>query len=36
MKKNYQQPFDAFLLAIQKEKMKELWDNKADECWENC
>jgi len=24
-----------FLLNIQKEKMKELWDNKKDEIWKN-
>ncbi len=34
MKKKHQQPRDEFLLAIQRKKMKELWDNKDDECWE--
>lgn len=27
--------YDRFLHAIQQEKMKELWDNKEDEAWEN-
>ena len=27
--------YDEFLHKIQKEKMKELWDNKEDEVWEN-
>jgi hypothetical protein len=27
--------FDEFLHKIQQAKMKELWDNKADEEWEN-
>lgn len=27
--------YDKFLHEIQKEKMKELWDNKEDEEWEN-
>jgi len=27
--------YDEFLHKIQKEKMKELWDNKEDEAWEN-
>mgnify|MGYP001567318593 CR=1 FL=1 len=27
---------DKFLHKIQQEKMKELWDNKADEEWEKC
>ena len=27
--------FDEFLFKIQQEKMKELWDNKEDEEWEN-
>ena len=26
---------DKFLHEIQKEKMKEVWDNKYDEIWEN-
>ena len=26
---------DKFLQAIQQAKMKELWDNKEDEFWEN-
>jgi len=26
---------DKFLCQIQQEKMKELWDNKEDEAWEN-
>jgi len=28
-------PSDDFLYNVQKEKMKELWDNKEDEEWEN-
>ncbi len=27
--------FDKFVMEAQKEKMRELWDNKADEAWEN-
>jgi len=27
--------YDEFLHKIQKEKMKELWENKEDEQWEN-
>nr|AQS34934.1 hypothetical protein [uncultured archaeon] len=27
--------YDEFLHKIQQEKMKELWDNKEDEIWEN-
>lgn len=27
--------YDEFLHKIQKEKMKELWENKEDEVWEN-
>ena len=27
--------YDEFLHKIQREKMKELWDNKDDEAWEN-
>ena len=27
--------YDKFLHVIQQQKMKELWDNKADEVWEN-
>ncbi|MFH0836312.1 MAG: hypothetical protein V1834_04085 [Candidatus Micrarchaeota archaeon] len=27
--------YDEFLHKIQQEKMTELWDNKADEAWEN-
>ena len=27
--------YDEFLHKIQKDKMKELWDNKEDESWEN-
>jgi hypothetical protein len=26
---------EKFPMAIQKSKMKELWDNRADEAWEN-
>lgn len=33
MKKRNQ--YDEFLHKIQQEKMKELWDNKEDEAWEN-
>ena len=32
-KKNNQ--YDEFLHKIQQAKMKELWDNKEDEAWEN-
>ena len=27
--------YDEFLHKIQQEKMKELWDNREDEVWEN-
>ena len=27
--------YDEFLHKIQQEKMRELWDNKYDEAWEN-
>jgi len=27
--------YDKFLHEVQKEKMKELWDNKEDEIWED-
>ncbi len=27
--------YDEFLHKIQREKMKELWDNEEDEAWEN-
>jgi len=27
--------YDEFLHKIQQSKMKELWDNKSDEVWEN-
>jgi len=27
--------YDEFLHKIQQEKMKDLWDNKEDEAWEN-
>ncbi|MDD4877461.1 MAG: hypothetical protein PHO02_00310 [Candidatus Nanoarchaeia archaeon] len=27
--------YDEFLHKIQQQKMKELWDNKEDEVWEN-
>jgi rRNA pseudouridine-1189 N-methylase Emg1 (Nep1/Mra1 family) len=27
--------YDEFLHKIQEQKMKELWDNKEDEAWEN-
>lgn len=33
VKKNNQ--YDKFLHKIQQNKMKELWDNKEDEDWEN-
>ncbi|MDD5132853.1 MAG: hypothetical protein PHD81_04065 [Candidatus Nanoarchaeia archaeon] len=33
IKKNNQ--YDEFLHKIQQTKMKELWDNKEDEVWEN-
>ncbi len=25
---------DDFILSVQKKKMKELWDNKEDDAWE--
>ena len=33
VRKNNQ--YDEFLHKIQQQKMKELWDNKADEAWEH-
>ncbi|HLC64832.1 MAG TPA: hypothetical protein VJI46_01770 [Candidatus Nanoarchaeia archaeon] len=30
-----QNQYDEFLHKIQQQKMKELWDNKEDEVWEN-
>ena len=30
-----QNQYDEFLHSIQQRKMKELWDNKEDEIWEN-
>ena len=33
IKKNNQ--YDEFLHKIQQTKMKELWDNKEDEAWDN-
>jgi len=33
MKKKNQ--YDEFLHKIQQQKMKELWDNREDEAWEN-
>jgi mRNA-degrading endonuclease RelE of RelBE toxin-antitoxin system len=27
--------YDEFLHKIQQDKMKEIWDNKEDEAWEN-
>lgn len=33
--KNRQNQYDEFLHKIQQPKMKELWDNKEDEAWEN-
>ena len=27
--------YDEYLHAIQQDKMKELWDNKEDEAWDN-
>ena len=27
--------YDRFLHGVQQQKMKELWDNKEDEAWEN-
>ena len=27
--------YDKFLHEVQKEKMKEIWNNKEDEAWEN-
>ncbi|MEK6941638.1 MAG: hypothetical protein AABW85_02175 [archaeon] len=33
--KAHQGQYDKFLHVIQQEKMKELWDNKEDEAWED-
>jgi predicted CopG family antitoxin len=33
--KNEKKEFDKFVMLAQQEKMKELWDNKYDEVWEN-
>ena len=33
VKKRYQ--YDEFIHKIQQQKMKELWDNKEDEAWED-
>jgi len=33
LRKNNQ--YDEFLHKVQQNKMKELWDNKEDEAWEN-
>ena len=35
MKELDKKKYDEFLHKIQQEKMKELWDNKSDEEWEN-
>lgn len=32
---NTENQYDDFLHKIQQAKMKELWDNKEDEAWEN-
>ncbi len=32
---NKRNSYDEFLHKIQQPKMKELWDNKEDEAWEN-
>ena len=32
---NQRNQYDEFLHKIQQPKMKELWDNKSDEVWEN-
>ncbi len=32
---NKNNQYDEFLHKIQQQKMKELWDNKEDEAWEN-
>jgi hypothetical protein len=34
-KKKKESQYDEFLHTIQQSKMKELWDNKEDEAWEN-
>ncbi|MDR2699984.1 MAG: hypothetical protein LBC12_04135 [Nitrososphaerota archaeon] len=34
-KSKEQKQYDVFLHTIQQAKMKELWDNDADEAWEN-
>lgn len=33
--KSHRGQYDEFLHKIQQQKMKELWDNKQDEEWEN-
>ena len=35
MKMKERNQYDEFLHKVQQEKMKELWDNKKDEEWEN-
>lgn len=35
MKKKKETGYDSFLHEIQKQKMKELWDNQYDESWNN-
>ena len=35
LKSKERSQYDAFLHKIQQQKMKELWDNKEDEAWEN-
>ncbi|MBI4162985.1 MAG: hypothetical protein HY513_04840 [Candidatus Aenigmarchaeota archaeon] len=32
---NERNQYDKYLYFIQKQKMKEIWDNKEDEAWEN-
>ncbi len=34
-KERKKRQYDEFLHRIQQQKMKELWDNKEDEAWEN-
>lgn len=35
LKTSEKNQYSEFLYKIQQEKMKELWDNKEDEIWEN-
>lgn len=35
MKSQLKNQYDEFLHKVQQDKMKELWDNKEDEIWDN-